>query len=78
VATIVFVPYEIYELAKSVTALKLVALVLNLAVAVYLLLAKRLFGLRGGGKTERAQYEADVGWTAIERATPKASSEPLS
>ena len=78
VATIVFVPYEIYELAKSVTALKVVALVLNLAVAVYLLLAKRLFGLRGGGKAERAQYDADVGWTAIERATPKAPSEPLS
>jgi uncharacterized membrane protein (DUF2068 family) len=78
VATIVFVPYEIYELTKSVTALKVVALVLNLAVAVYLLLAKRLFGLRGGGKAERAQYDADVGWTAIERATPKAPSEPLS
>jgi uncharacterized membrane protein (DUF2068 family) len=78
VATIVFVPYEIYELTKSITALKVVALVLNLAVAVYLLLAKRLFGLRGGGKAERAEYDADVGWTAIERATPKAASQPLS
>ena len=76
VATIVFVPYEVYELAKSVTALKLVALILNLAVAVYLLLAKRLFGLHGGGKAERALYDQDVGWPAIERATPKTGPEP--
>ncbi len=77
VATIVFVPYEIYELTKSVTALKVVALIVNLAVAVYLLLAKRLFGLRGGGRAERADYDADVGWSAIERATPRTTREPL-
>jgi len=71
VATIVFIPYEIYELLKSVTTLKVVALVINVAIAVYLLYAKRLFGLRGGGKVEQAQREADTGWTAIERATPQ-------
>jgi uncharacterized membrane protein (DUF2068 family) len=76
VATIVFIPYEIDELVKGITALKLVALVINLAIAVYLLYAKRLFGLRGGGKAERAEREADTGWTAIERATP--SSTPVS
>jgi len=70
VATIVFVPYEVHELIKGVTALKLVAFVINVAVAVYLLYAKRLFGLRGGGQAERAEREADTGWTAIERATP--------
>ncbi len=76
IATIVFVPYEIYELTKSVSALKVVALVLNLAVAVYLLLAKRLFGLRGGGKAEQAEHDADVGWPAIERSTPRPTPEP--
>jgi uncharacterized membrane protein (DUF2068 family) len=76
IATIVFVPYEVYELAKSVSALKVLTLVLNLAVAVYLILGKRLFGLRGGGKTEQALYDADVGWPAIERATPKTGPEP--
>ena len=70
VATIVFMPYEIDELIKSVTALKVLALVINLAIAAYLLYAKRLFGLRGGGKAERAEHDADTGWTAIERATP--------
>ena len=76
VATIVFIPYEIYELLKSVTTLKVVALVINVAIAVYLLYAKRLFGLRGGGKVERAEREADTGWPAIERATPASIPEP--
>jgi uncharacterized membrane protein (DUF2068 family) len=77
VATIVFVPYEIDELVKSVTALKVLALIINLAVAVYLLYAKRLFSLRGGGRAERAEREADTGWNAIERATPRSTPEPL-
>jgi uncharacterized membrane protein (DUF2068 family) len=76
VATIVFVPYEVYELAKSVSWLKALTLVLNLAVAAYLLFAKRLFGLRGGGRAEQAEYDADVGWPAIERSTPRAAAEP--
>jgi uncharacterized membrane protein (DUF2068 family) len=73
VATLVFVPYEIYELTKSVSALKGVALVINLAIVVYLLTAKRLFGVRGGGRAERAEHDADTGWAAIERATPQPS-----
>ena len=70
VATVIFVPYEIYELTKSVSALKVIALVINLAIVAYLLIAKRLFGLRGGGKAERAEHDKDTGWAPIERATP--------
>jgi hypothetical protein len=66
----------VYELTKGVSGLKVLALVLNLAVVAYLLFAKRLFGLRGGGKAEQAEYDADVGWPAIERATPGAAPEP--
>ena len=62
------------ELTKGVSALKVVALVLNLAVAAYLLFAKRLFGLRGGGKAERAEHDADTGWAPVERATPAPST----
>jgi len=72
-ATIAFVPYEVYELTKGVSTLKVLALVINLAVVAYLLFAKRLFGLNGGGKAEQAEYDADVGWAAIERATPRAA-----
>ena len=70
IATVVFVPYEVYELTKSISALKIVALVINVAIVVYLLVAKRLFGLRGGGQAERAEYDSDTGWAPIERATP--------
>jgi uncharacterized membrane protein (DUF2068 family) len=70
VATAVFVPFEIRELTRGVSWLKLLTLVINLLIVIYLLLAKRLFGLRGGGKAERAERERDTGWAAIERATP--------
>ena len=69
-ATVVFVPYEVFELTKSISALKILALVINVAIVVYLLVAKRLFAVRGGGKAERAQHDADTGWAPIERATP--------
>jgi uncharacterized membrane protein (DUF2068 family) len=70
VATVVFVPYEIYELTKSITWLKLLTLAINLLIVIYLLLAKRLFGLRGGGKAVQAERAQDNGWPAIEQATP--------
>ena len=46
VATAGFLPFEIYELSKRVSAFKLTALIVNLIVLVYLVWAKRLFGLR--------------------------------
>jgi len=76
IATVVFVPYEIYELTKSISALKIVTLVINLAIVVYLVAAKRLFGVRGGGRAERAEQEHDTGWGAIERATPQPRRTP--
>ena len=76
ITTIVFVPYEIYELTKSISALKIVTLVINLAIVIYLVYAKRLFGVRGGGKVERAEMERDTGWPAIERATPQPRQTP--
>jgi len=70
IATTVLVPYEVYELTISVSVFKLVTLVINLAVVLYLLIAKRLFGLRGGHRADEARRELTSGWGAIERATP--------
>jgi uncharacterized membrane protein (DUF2068 family) len=67
-ATTLLLPLEVYELAHRVTPLKIFAFVLNLAVVVYLLYAKRLFGLRGGGAAEQAAHERDTGWEALERS----------
>ena len=45
---------------------------INVAVVAYLLLAKRLFGLRGGVAAEERERAADVGWEALERTAPEA------
>ncbi len=70
VATTLFVPLEVYELLSGFGWLKLVTFIVNLAVVVYLLLGKRLFGLRGGHAADLARRRADGGWEAIERRDP--------
>jgi len=72
IATAVFLPLEVYELTKSISVLKILAFVINVVIVIYLLYAKRLFGLRGGGKAEEALRERDVGWEALERSAPPA------
>ena len=70
IATVVFIPYELWELSKSVSPLKMIAFVINVAIAVYLLLAKRLFGLRGGAEAEERARARDQGWSALEQTAP--------
>jgi len=70
VATSLFLPYEVYELWKHLTAFKLIAFGLNAAIVIYLLFAKRLFGLRGGSAAIEREYAKDMGWQALEAATP--------
>lgn len=70
VATVALVPFEVYELSLSLSVFKIVTLIINVAIVIYLLLAKRLFGLRGGYRAERLRRERLGGWEAIEAATP--------
>jgi uncharacterized membrane protein (DUF2068 family) len=63
-------PLEIYEIVNRSTPFKVLAFLVNVAVVVYLLLAKRLFGLRGGAAADQAEGERDQGWGALERAGP--------
>jgi len=65
-------PLEVYEIVNRASVFKIIAFVINVAVVVYLLLAKRLFGLRGGLLADRAEGELDLGWAALERASPPA------
>ena len=55
VGTAIFLPLEVHELLNRVTVLRVGAFVLNLAAVAYLVLTKRLFGVRGG----RAAFEAE-------------------
>jgi uncharacterized membrane protein (DUF2068 family) len=74
VATVALIPIEIYELSLSVSVFKVITLVINVAIAVYLLLAKRLFGLRGGHRVQLERHREFSGWGAIERSTPDVSA----
>ena len=75
VATTMLVPFEIYELMAGVSVFKVVTLVINVAIVIYLLMAKRLFGVRGGQQVEMDRRHTLSGWEAIERATPQAPSQ---
>ena len=55
VATSIFLPLEVYELTEKITWLRVLAFVVNLALVAYLVVSKRLFGVRGGF----AAYEAE-------------------
>ncbi len=54
VGTTLFIPLEVYELTEKISWLKITVLIVNIAAVLYLLLSKRLFGIRGG----RQAYEA--------------------
>jgi uncharacterized membrane protein (DUF2068 family) len=76
VVTSVFLPYEIYDLTAKVTVLRVVAFLINLALVLYLVLAKRLFGVRGGKKAYEAALrsesilDAEMSAAAAERPGP--------
>jgi uncharacterized membrane protein (DUF2068 family) len=78
IATVVLLPFEIYELHERVSPLKLIGFVINLAVVIYLIYAKRLFGVRGGGAVEERERERDTGWEAITRNAPGGTPTPSS
>ncbi len=73
-ATIVFIPFEIYDLARRITVLTMLTFIVNVVIVVYLLWAKRLFGIRGGHAAILAEHAHDSGWDAVRRATPPAAA----
>ncbi len=70
ISTTVLLPFEIYELAHRASVLKVLGFLINLAVVAYLIFAKRLFGLRGGGAAEARERHRDMSWEALAEATP--------
>jgi uncharacterized membrane protein (DUF2068 family) len=59
VATAGFLPFEVHELTKRVTVLRVTALVVNVAILVWLVRRKRLFGVRGGERAVEQEEEFD-------------------
>jgi len=60
IATASLLPLEVYELVERITVLRIGALLVNLAILIYLIVRKRLFGVRGGHAAEVAENEAEL------------------
>jgi uncharacterized membrane protein (DUF2068 family) len=69
IVTTVLLPLEVYEIVHQGTVLKVIGFLINVAVVVWLLWRKRLFGLNGGGDAEAAERARDMSWEQIERLT---------
>jgi hypothetical protein len=72
IATTLLLPLEVYEIIHKQSAVKIIGFIINLAVVIWLIYAKRLFGVRGGGAADEAERHRDSGWEAVERATAPA------
>jgi uncharacterized membrane protein (DUF2068 family) len=59
VATSLGLPYEIYDLISGVTVTRLALFAVNLALVIYLVIAKRLFGVRGGKRAHEARLRSE-------------------
>jgi uncharacterized membrane protein (DUF2068 family) len=59
VVTSLGLPYEIYDLIVKVSWARLVFFGINLALVIYLVLTKRLFGARGGRTAYEARLRSD-------------------
>jgi uncharacterized membrane protein (DUF2068 family) len=71
VATSLGLPLEIYDLTRKVTATALVLLAINLALVLYLVITKRLFGVRGGKKAYDARLWSESVLEAAEVAAAR-------
>lgn len=75
IVTSIFIPLEAYEVLTHVTILKLLALILNVGIVLYLLFKERLFGILGGHEA----YKADLYKTSLlfDLSRPKTDYNPV-
>ncbi|HTW03817.1 MAG TPA: DUF2127 domain-containing protein [Streptosporangiaceae bacterium] len=78
VATSLGLPYEIYDLATKFGVTALVLFLINLALVVYLVVTKRLFGIRGGKRAYDARLRSESIMEAAITAAAAASTQPAS
>jgi uncharacterized membrane protein (DUF2068 family) len=84
VVTSLFLPYEIYDMTSKVTVTRAVLFAINLALVLYLVITKRLLGVRGGKRAYEAMLrsesvlEAAVNAAAAAHASAAAQASTLS
>jgi uncharacterized membrane protein (DUF2068 family) len=72
VATSLGLPYEVYELASKITVIRSLLFAVNLALVLYLVITKRLFGVRGGKHAYEARLRSE---SVMESAIAAAEAE---
>jgi len=75
VATSLGLPLEIYDLTRQVSVTALVLFGINLALVLYLVITKRLFGIRGGKKAYDARLRSESVLEAARRAVSQAAGD---
>jgi uncharacterized membrane protein (DUF2068 family) len=70
IATTLLLPLEVYEIVNRLSILKLITFAINLAIAIWLVYAKRLFGVRGGAAVDEQRRAASMSWEEVESTTP--------
>jgi uncharacterized membrane protein (DUF2068 family) len=73
VATSLGLPYEIYELITKVTVFKLALFGVNLLLVLYLVITRRLFGVRGGKQAYEARLRSE---SIMDAAISAAAAQP--
>ena len=77
VVTSLGLPYELYDLANKITATRVIFFVINLALVLYLVITRRLFGLRGGKSAYEARLRGEsIMQTAINAAAAGQAAGP--
>jgi uncharacterized membrane protein (DUF2068 family) len=76
VATSLGVPYEIYDLISRVTVTRLALFIINLVLIGYLVISKRLFGVRGGKRAYQARLRSEsIMQAAVDAAAAAETAE---
>jgi len=59
IVTSLGLPYEIYDLTDKITVTRIIFFLINLALVVYLVVTRRLFGVRGGKEAYEARLRSE-------------------
>jgi len=73
VVTSLGLPYEIYDMTSKITVTRVVLFAINLALVLYLVITKRLLGVRGGKRAYEARLRSQ---SVMEEAVNAAAAAP--
>jgi uncharacterized membrane protein (DUF2068 family) len=76
VATSIGLPFEVYDLVHKVSAIGAILFAINLTLVLYLVLTKRLFGVRGGKRAYDARLRSESIMDAAIAAAHRAAADP--